>query len=450
MDPLLYNTAMHKKVIGQSHNNIATLRNDPDYSWLLLPIILLITIFYFWGISIIPFHPDESTQIYMSKDFSRLVTNPSSMIYIPGDPLSTEGRYRAIDAPLPRYIIGFGRSLFNEPDLLSDWDWEKDWSDNQHAGSLPTKNQLLISRVAVTIFIPLSLGLFFLSIRKVLSTPLAFLSVCYLGLHPLILLHNRRAMAESLLVFGVTLFLWAITREKIHPWLVGLVMALAVCAKQSAVALIPVGIIAVCLVADEDRHLRKVLTRLIVCLGVFSIIWYLLNPFFWRYPLAALQTSFDIRQSLLVQQIDTHLVGKGTNLLERLYFVVFNDFILPPSPYEVTSYLHETKAGILKYNSYLPHTWGRGIVPGSILFALSFGGFFMAIKSLSSFAKHKRISTILLALTFLSIILFDLFAIPIPWQRYTISLIPFFVLWTGFGMAPFFDLLSKCVPETTC
>jgi len=410
--------------------------------WLLIPLIFLLVTFYAWGMLMVPFHPDESTQIYMSQDFTELVISPSSLSYNPDQSMSAEARYRAIDAPLTRYMIGLGRFIFNAPDLASDWDWEQDWFDNLDSGALPTKEQLVVSRLAATFFLPLSLILFYFSIRKLFSIPIALIAVSYLGLHPLILLHTRRAMAESFLIFGVTFFLWAITREKIHPWLVGITMAIAVCAKQSAAALIPVGIIAVCMIPNDGRYLRKVLSRILLYLAVFSIFWFLLNPFFWKHPLSAFQISINTRQILFIQQMNTHLVENNLSLLERFYFLISNLFIFPPSPYEVTSYLGETTDAILKYNSFSLHTWGRGIISGSLLLALSIGGIFIAIRSYTDFSEYKRRVTGLLGLSFLSLFVSNLLIIPLPWQRYSISLVPFIVLWSSFGLLPIFQSVS--------
>ena len=434
---------MLMKANNNIRNRITKTIKNTNLAWLILPLIFLLVLFYAWGMLAVPFHPDESTQIYMSQDFTHFFTDPFSISYNPDQPLSAEGRYRAIDAPLTRYMIGFSRFLFKVPKLASDWDWEMGWFDNQQSGSYPTKEQLLVSRLAATLFLPISLILFFFSIRKIFSIPLALTVVTYLGLHPLILLHTRRAMAESFLVFGVTLFLWAITREKVHPWLVGITIAIAVCAKQSAAALVPVGIIAVCLIPIEGRYLRNMLSRLIECLVVFFTFWFILNPFFWKYPIPAAQLSINLRQILLNQQVNTHLVVNNMSLLERLYFSISNLFILPPSPFEVTSYLQATKDVILKYNSYPLHVWGRGIIAGSFLLTLNLGGIFIAIRTFPGYSRYKKRVIGLFALTFLFLLALEILLIPIPWQRYSTSLIPFVVFWSGFGLLPLFQYISE-------
>ena len=68
-----------------------------------------------------------------------------------------------------------------------------------------------------------------------------------LGLNALVLLHDRRAMAEAALTFGVLLALWSFLTGKRHPWLIGLGLALAFNAKQTGLVLLPVGLLAVAL-----------------------------------------------------------------------------------------------------------------------------------------------------------------------------------------------------------
>jgi len=47
---------------------------------------LLWTIFLIWGISLIPFHPDETSLLYQSRDFEILLSDPASLIWNPDLP----------------------------------------------------------------------------------------------------------------------------------------------------------------------------------------------------------------------------------------------------------------------------------------------------------------------------------------------------------------------------
>ena len=55
---------------------------------------------YLSRLAAVPFHPDESTQLYMSRDFDTLVLqrDPAALAWTPDQPLTPEARYRLLDA----------------------------------------------------------------------------------------------------------------------------------------------------------------------------------------------------------------------------------------------------------------------------------------------------------------------------------------------------------------
>jgi len=97
--------------------------NELKKEWIIHVICLFLTLFYLWGMDFVPFHPDESTQIFMSEDSFDFIKDPFSLSYSPDSDLSSKIIYRAIDMPLTRYLIGFARFITNSPGLQSDWDW---------------------------------------------------------------------------------------------------------------------------------------------------------------------------------------------------------------------------------------------------------------------------------------------------------------------------------------
>ena len=99
------------------------MRNTLKSHWLFILLLPTLSVFYFWGLSKVPFHPDESTQLYMSADYEQITTKPFAMAWEENDSASSFTRYRLLDAPLTRYLLGFGRTLFSLPALPSDWDW---------------------------------------------------------------------------------------------------------------------------------------------------------------------------------------------------------------------------------------------------------------------------------------------------------------------------------------
>ncbi len=163
-----------------------------------LSVLILYMVFFFSTILLVPFHPDESTQIYMSKDVDILFTAPANLFYHAETTLSPEQRYRLIDAPLPRTIIGISRGIFHLPPLKSDWNWSLSWEENKTNGALPTNYLLLISRLGLAVFVPLGLVFFYLTLKGVVNWPISLLVSVVLGMNAIFLVHTRRAMAEGL------------------------------------------------------------------------------------------------------------------------------------------------------------------------------------------------------------------------------------------------------------
>ena len=105
---------------------------------------------YLSSLGSVPFHPDESTQIYMSRDFDVAVLerNPAALAWTAGQPLTPEMRLRLLDAPMTKYLIGIGRWLrgFTPADSNVDWVWGATWDENRAA--IPSNAGLLWKRCA--------------------------------------------------------------------------------------------------------------------------------------------------------------------------------------------------------------------------------------------------------------------------------------------------------------
>jgi hypothetical protein len=167
--------------------------------WDRLFAVLLVasSLFYFWGLKAVPFHPDEGTQLFMSADFEALLTRPLTLVWQPGEDGDLRQRYRLLDAPLTRYLIGAGRMATGQPALVMDWDWSLGWKENSMAGAVPTPSQLDAARFAVASLFPLTLLFTYLTGKALVGGPAGLLAALLTATNALILLHTRRAMAES-------------------------------------------------------------------------------------------------------------------------------------------------------------------------------------------------------------------------------------------------------------
>ncbi len=419
---------------------------------LFLSALVLYMLFFFGGVSQVPFHPDESTYLYMSSDFERLLSQPGALFWLPGDD-SDQQRYRLVDAPLTRYVLGAGRSLVGLPALAADWDWEKSWEQNRLSGALPDKMLLAVGRSSISLFVPLSLVLLYVVGRKS-QRPLAGLfSAFLLGANALVLMHGRRAMAEGILLFCITLFIFSLYYSDTNLWLPAVSTTLAFNTKHSAMAFLPVGLLAASMTRlPAASKYRKITINLFLFSIIFLIITLALNPVMWSKPIGAARAIITARTSLLERQVA--FIGQVApqqimeSTTERLAVLVIHLFVSPPIFAEAGNYQANTAKSERIYISSPAHNLLRGLWGGGIMLCFTLLGIVEGIQIIrkkdahQSDAQQRRWTSLLLVST-LCFVAFFLAAVPLNWQRYVIPLIPFTSLWAGIGLDRFFSIFMQ-------
>jgi 4-amino-4-deoxy-L-arabinose transferase-like glycosyltransferase len=410
--------------------------------WLSVILALVLTIFAFWGYPKVPFHPDESTQLFMSSDFETLFKNPIALAWSPEQAADLRTHYRLVDAPLTRYLHGLARSVSGLPAPLSDWDWAKSWEENQRAGALPDGQLLNTGRMILVLLFPIDLLLIYLIGMRVQGKTCAVVAMLLFGANALVLLHNRRAMAEAALTSGALLAAWSFLDGNRRPWLAGLAAALAFSAKQTAVVLVPVGLLAVSLPApgtsESPTHAstKQLARRLGQFLAIFAIITLAFNPFLWSHPIQAVQAAWTERQDLLNRQVAdfNRLLPKSAldTPAIRLAALIANLYIVPPAFAETGNYLQQTGPSEIAYLAIPGHNLLRGFLGGGILFGLTLGGVIVAGLRLRSVNKDQRRAISIVLLTTFALGCGIFWLIPLPWQRYVMPLVPFVCLWSAF------------------
>jgi 4-amino-4-deoxy-L-arabinose transferase-like glycosyltransferase len=375
----------------------------------------------------------------MSNDYEMLFKDPGKLSWQPDKSNDPKQRYRLLDAPITRYLIGIGRVIIGQEALQVDWDWTASWQANLESGAYPGKTLLQAGRLLITLLLPLSLSLIFLIGGQIGGRTTGLISLVILGINPVVLLHGRRAMAEGPLLFGVLLASWTILKAHHKPWLVGFGMAFAFNAKHSSLSLLPVAILALAwLPKDEKNKFRKVLGNLIQFSLVFIILTVILNPVMWSHPVDALRSAIDSRSELALAQIEdnqTIAPEKSINSpVQRAFVLLLNLFISPPE-YGLIENLKPTQNDVDAYIAISGHNLFRGIIWGGIFIVLTFFGIISAIRSVSFKQLHYHRNTLLLLLTTISMTGGLLVAIQIYWIRYTIPLIPFICLWIAYGIS---------------
>ena len=419
---------------GNLNNNIPSKKN-----LLLFLLICVISGYALWGAPLVPFHPDESTYLYMSSDFERLFSQPLSLAYSGENIQDERQRYRLIDAPLTRYYLGLVRTVSKLDALIHDWDWSATWDVNQSIGAGPQAELLTTSRIAISLLFPFCLMIIFLIGQEMHTYSTGILAVLLFGLHPLVLLHNRRLMAEGWLTLGILLTIWGALQAERRPWLAGLGLAVAFAAKHSALLLLPVGLAAVLAPALlEKNKFGKSVLHLSQFLGVFLVMTILLNPVFWREPLQAGLAAWQARTDLLTRQVEDSNQTESVNPVQqasmRLGTVIANLYLVPPAMYEVGNYRVETADSQEIYLDIPGHNLLRGPIGAGTSLFLTLMGLVFSLRSFKTLTTRQKTAHGILWLSGFLLLFGSLALVPLPWQRYVVPLVPITTLWMAYGL----------------
>jgi 4-amino-4-deoxy-L-arabinose transferase-like glycosyltransferase len=402
------------------------------------------SVFYIATISTVPFHPDESTQIYMSSDIDLMHSSFNQLFWQPGSSADLRQHYRLLDSPLTRYLIGIGRALTATPPLTADWDWSGSWLQNATNGALPSAQLLLIARLSVACLSLLSLVLIFDLLWTTFNPLLALVTVFILAFNPLFLLHTRRAMAESALIFFSLLSLVCMVRWSKYPIWVGIATALAFCSKQSAVVLVIPALIA--LLAQPDHKFSDLLSRLVK----FSLAWVLtvilLNPFCWLHPIEAVSEAYTQRLELTRQQqsmIYSVSPEKDINAIpNKVASLIGALFFAPPAVADVANYIKDTASAETNYFAFPLNNLGFGFSGGGLALILTLIGFVLLLYRIIKQQEFTGKPLILLVAFLCSLIAVFLFT-PLPFQRYYLLVLPFNLIWIALALTAPLNFIKK-------
>jgi hypothetical protein len=169
----------------------------------LLPIVWLISLaaYILAGAPLVPFHGDEATQIYMSRDYvyQFLERDLSKLRYSPTPASPQEQDLRLLNGTVNKYLIGLAWHLagFQPGDLNQQWDWGAGWDYNQANGHAPSPALLLIARWPSALLLAAGVFVMFGLAQAVAGRFTPYLASLYYALNPPLLLNGRRAMMEG-------------------------------------------------------------------------------------------------------------------------------------------------------------------------------------------------------------------------------------------------------------
>jgi hypothetical protein len=241
-------------------------------------------------------------------------------------------------------------------------------------------------------------------------------------------------MAEGALTFGVTFALFTILQAERRPWLAGLGTALAFCAKLSAGVLLPVGAVAV--VWSGSGRRGSVSRGLVQYLIGFTVLTLALNPILWAHPVSAVRLVWQARNELVARQSATiEVLNPGATLdspLARVVYLTAGVFVSPPQFAEAPNYQAQTATAEAVYMAVPGHNFMRGFAGGGLMLGLTLAGMVLAgLETFRQVAEPRRTRGLLLTATLLQAAALA-WAIPLPFQRYLVPLVPYVCLWSAY------------------
>ncbi|PKO18474.1 MAG: hypothetical protein CVU39_03275 [Chloroflexi bacterium HGW-Chloroflexi-10] len=407
-------------------------------------LLLILLTFYYSTLLLVPFHPDEATQIYMSSDVELIIYDIKS-IYLRDDlqdPIKQN--YRLLDSPLTKYSIGIARFIFQKPALTEDWQWDKSWEENSNA--LPSTDLLRVARMSTSIFFPGTLFFFYQLTRKIFSKPIAQISVILFASNSIVFLHTRRAMAEGILLFFLVLTLYCLyTFPNKWSFLTAIPVALAINAKQSLIVLAFIALLI--LIYQHYRHPKDMLRYITLFSSIILFIFYLLNPVIWDRPINGITAMIEKRSELTNNQVNAieSVADKFilNSPLEKIIGFIAQSFITLPAIQDIGNYQEQLASSEIVYTQYLVHKGiSRNIFWGGILFVFFVLGFLQTLRS-------KQPQKIFLCFITILFILEVTILFNIPFQRYYLALYPFIFLFLAIGLTDFFLKIKTVVNKYT-
>lgn len=420
-----------------------------------LPILwLALLVFYILGgTHLVPFHGDESTQIYMSRDYAyQFIQRDLELLRYSETPVSaTEQELRLLNGTLNKYLIGLAWHLrgFSLDDINEQWDWGASWDYNIENGHRPSDALLQTARWPSALLLAAGVVVIFLLGQAVGGRPAAYTASLYYALNPALLINGRRAMMEGSLTFFSLLTLLAACWLLLRPsWrsaaALGVVSGLALASKHTAMFTV-VTIFITCGVYIFARTIRTwraipahIVLRLLLAAFITLLVFYALNPGWWDDPFGRAGTVLEMRRWLLARQAANF--GPYSDFGAQVGGYLRQTLLVLPQYAEAPGWLENIGAEIIAYEASI---W-RGLSIGGSDFGAAILVVMIAtgVWALLHFRRIRAAVRILVGVWALVMALTTLLT-PLEWQRYYLPVYPAIGLLAGLGVSRLAAALNR-------
>ncbi|MBI5960923.1 MAG: phospholipid carrier-dependent glycosyltransferase [Chloroflexi bacterium] len=419
--------------------------------WLLDSLWLLgVALFVFAGRDKAPFHGDESTLVFMSRDYYYLLHEGDlDRVLFSATPRNeTAQRLRILNGTVGKMAMGLAEDLdgLSLDDLNSNkWNWRLTYEENVAAGHMPSVRALRAARTASALLTVISVwAVFVIALLVARRRPAAYIASLIYVTTPAVLLFGRRAMFEGSFLGFMTLALLValfVGREQgrvparrwvLIGWtaLFAVVSGCALASKHTAVIAVAAAFAALMIEPVLRAYTAKLPPREWInrqwvvrwgwAAALVGFTFLALNPTWWSDPLRMPQRTLLERKMLLSTQVETY--GSFDNVQARFAEFVDQAVYAGPSYGGLT-----TEIEIERYEKNGLAGRGAGIVWGIVLAGLLGPGLFIL-------ARRWRESDALIVLLWTGITVIVLvFFNPLRIQRYYLPLQPPLAVIAGVG-----------------
>ena len=417
--------------------------------------LLVLSGYILAGVEDVPFHGDESTTIWMSKDYAYLfITDELERVRYNEPPIdAAEQQLRLITGSLTKYLMGFSWQVngYDIADINEQWHWGFDFDWNVTNGHMPGDDLLRAGRWYSALMLAAGVWVIFLIGLRAGGSVAAFAASFFYAINPALLVNGRRAMFEGgLILFLLLTVLLGLYFLRQRTWwaavALGIVAGLALSAKHSAVFTLAL-VLTVCLLLvlfenrpslqNAFRPISKLITAGLIAVSIF----YALHPILWGDGLITrAEQVVDGRSAMLEGQVGAF--GGYDGLSDQLIGSLRQTFLLEPQYYEVPGWdvyingkvLNYEQSGLAGFVTGLPLV-GVGV---GVLFIIGLRGAITARSTDTDFDER-----LLIVAWAVGMLLITTFITPIEWQRYYLMAILPIVILSGVGMGVIVDALSR-------
>lgn len=417
-----------------------------DALWLALLAVYIVA-----GAANVPFHGDESTLLYMGRDYHYLFVERDLAKVLFDDTWSRrpdEQRLRLENGVISKTIYGWLAWIqgLGRDELNGEWHWGRDYEFNKRTKRVPDEQLLHAARMASAIQLALATAVFFQTVNMTLGRPTAYLASALFVLHPNVLINGRRAMMEGSHLLGLMLALlagvWLLRSRKWWAFpLLGACMGIAVAAKHPNALIAALVFISVTIAIwweqrasgtrDRGGGWRR-LIALLSTLAVAAAVFLLLNPAWWSAPFELPHIIVERRAELLRAQVDW--IGGYESFAQRIqgffqyvfaaerqYFEVAHWAEYDVISDQIVSYESSGLAGIL---------FGGTSFTGLICLLVAVWGATHLTRDTAIEAENR----ILLLVWMIGLALVTLLLTPLPWARYYLPLAPALAILVSYAL----------------